>query len=56
MTTETLADILVTKTTCNFAFTCIDFHASLLKKPRLLKAIHSSKKYKGKNKTQDSLA
>jgi len=54
MTTETLADILVTKT--NFAFTCIDFHGLLLKKPHLLKAIHSSKKYKGKNKTQGSLA
>jgi len=44
MSTETVKNILITGT--NFDFSCPDFHILLVMHLRLLKAIHSSEKYK----------
>jgi len=46
MNTDTVTNILITRT--NFDVSCLDFHTLLVTHPRLLKAIHSSEKYKPK--------
>lgn len=50
---DTLSAVLVTKV--NFGYSCVEFYDVLLNRPRLLKALHSSEKYKAKS-SSDSTA
>ena len=57
---DTLSAVLVTKThkvtiKVNFGYSCVEFYDVLLNRPRLLKALHSSEKYKAKS-SSDSTA